>query len=68
LANDDPSIGEYERFLVGSKTTARKELVLVHHDQSVKPGTTREWLKVLYLFFGVNIRIVFGFINTTMLK
>ena len=46
LANDDPSIGEYERFLVGSKTTARKELVLVHPDQSVKSGTTREWLKV----------------------
>ena len=46
LANDDPSIGEYERFLVGSKTTARKELVLVHYDQTVKPGITREWLKV----------------------
>jgi lysophospholipid hydrolase len=49
LANDDPSIGEYERFLVGSKTTARKELVLIHPDQSVKSGTTREWLKVTFL-------------------
>lgn len=48
LADDDPSIGEYERFLLGSKTTARKELVLVHPDQTVKPGTTREWLKVLF--------------------
>jgi lysophospholipid hydrolase len=52
LADDDPSVGEYERFLVGSKTTARKELVLVHPDQSVKPGTTREWLKVHPTSFG----------------
>ena len=50
LADDDPSIGEYERFLVGSKTTARKELVLIHPDQTVKPGTTREWLKVCRFF------------------
>ena len=49
LANDDPSIGEYERFLVGSKTTARKELVILHPDQSVKSGTTREWLKVSFI-------------------
>ncbi|KDR85655.1 hypothetical protein GALMADRAFT_234651 [Galerina marginata CBS 339.88] len=42
---DDPSIGEYERLLLSMKTTARKELVLLHPDRLVTPGTTREWLK-----------------------
>jgi lysophospholipid hydrolase len=42
---DDPSLGEYERLLLGMKTTARKELVLLHPDRSVLPGSTREWLK-----------------------
>ncbi|KAI0068052.1 patatin-domain-containing protein [Artomyces pyxidatus] len=42
---DDPSIGEYERLLLSMKTTARKELVLLHPDRSVIPGSTREWLK-----------------------
>ena len=46
---DDPSIGEYERLLLMTKTTARKELVLLHPDRSVIPGTTREWLKVCIL-------------------
>lgn len=43
---DDPSIGEYERLLLSLKTTARKELVLLHPDRSVLAGSTREWLKV----------------------
>jgi len=42
---DDPSMGEYERLLLSMKTTARKELVLLHPDRSVAPGSTREWLK-----------------------
>lgn len=42
---DDPSMGEYERLLLSMKTTARKELVLLHPDRSVTPGSTREWLK-----------------------
>lgn len=46
---DDPSIGEYERLLLSMKTTARKELVLLHPDRSVVPGSTREWLKVRQL-------------------
>jgi len=69
LANDDPAIGEYERFLLQSKTTARKELVLVHPDQSVKPCITREWLKVVIrlLIAGADwYRIVFGFTNIIM--
>ncbi|KAI9444916.1 patatin-domain-containing protein [Lactarius indigo] len=44
---DDPSMGEYERLLLSMKTTARKELVLLHPDRSVTPGSTREWLKVV---------------------
>lgn len=43
---DDPSLGEYERLLMSIKTTARKELVILHSDRSVAPGSTREWLKV----------------------
>ncbi|KAJ7597324.1 hypothetical protein C8J56DRAFT_919757 [Mycena floridula] len=43
---DDPAIGEYERLLLSMKTTARKELVLLHPDRSVVPGSTREWLKI----------------------
>ena len=42
---DDPTIGEYERLLLSIKTTARKELVLLHPERSVPPGATREWLK-----------------------
>ncbi|KAF9512765.1 hypothetical protein BS47DRAFT_1372722 [Hydnum rufescens UP504] len=43
---DDPSIGEYERLLLSTKTTARKELVLLHPERTVVPGSTREWLKI----------------------
>lgn len=42
---DEPQVGEMERMLLSIKTTARKELVLLHPDRSVTPGTTREWLK-----------------------
>ncbi|KAL1965489.1 hypothetical protein VTN77DRAFT_5745 [Rasamsonia byssochlamydoides] len=45
LAEGSPSIGEYERFLLGMKTTARKELVLLHTERYCPPGVTRKWLK-----------------------
>ncbi|KAJ5773717.1 hypothetical protein N7457_008613 [Penicillium paradoxum] len=45
LAESSPRIGEYERFLLGMKTTARKELVLLHAERYCSPGLTREWLK-----------------------
>src|SRR5205814_1629318 len=41
----DASIGEYESFLIGTKTTARKELVLLHAERNCTPGSTRNWLK-----------------------
>lgn len=47
---DEPALGDYERLLLSSKTTARKELVLLHPTRSVTPGTTRRWLKVLLSF------------------
>ena len=45
LAEGSPSIGEYERFLLGMKTTARKELVLLHVERYSHPGLTRKWLR-----------------------
>ncbi|KAJ5550266.1 Acyl transferase/acyl hydrolase/lysophospholipase [Penicillium sp. DV-2018c] len=45
LAESSPRVGEYERFLLGMKTTARKELVLLHAERYCPPGLTREWLK-----------------------
>ncbi|KAL6238242.1 lysophospholipase nte1 [Aspergillus navahoensis] len=45
LAESSPNVGEYERFLLGMKTTARKELVLLHADRYCPPGLTRKWLK-----------------------
>lgn len=45
LAEGSPSTGEYERFLLGMKTTARKELVLLHVDRYSPPGLTRKWLR-----------------------
>ncbi|CEQ42560.1 SPOSA6832_04388 [Sporobolomyces salmonicolor] len=44
----DPSLGEHEKLLVGMKTTARKELVLLHAERYVAPGTTRPWLRALF--------------------
>lgn len=72
---DDPSIGEYERLLLSMKTTARKELVLLHPDRSVVPGSTREWLKVcqstlqtLSSFSLLRHRTGRGLINTSILN
>ena len=43
---DDPSIGEYEKLLLATKTTARKELILLHDERTVPSGSTRPWLRV----------------------
>ncbi|KAJ3300010.1 phosphatidylcholine and lysophosphatidylcholine phospholipase [Borealophlyctis nickersoniae] len=45
LGDEDPSIGEFERLLIGLKTTARKELVLLHSERACLPGSTAQWLK-----------------------
>lgn len=71
---EDPTLGEYERLLLSMKTTARKELVLLHPDRSVIPGSTREWLKVseiiecLDILVNMIFRIVHGYINISTLS
>ncbi|KAK5075072.1 phosphatidylcholine and lysophosphatidylcholine phospholipase [Lithohypha guttulata] len=45
LAESSPSMGEYERFLLSMKTTARKDLVLLHMEKFSKPGLTAKWLR-----------------------
>ncbi|EHA52211.1 phosphatidylcholine and lysophosphatidylcholine phospholipase [Pyricularia oryzae] len=45
LAEGSPEIGEYERFMLGMKSTARKVLVLLHADRYAEPGLTRSWLR-----------------------
>jgi lysophospholipid hydrolase len=45
VADGSSRIGEYERFLLTAKTTARKELVLVHAERLCPPGLTRKWLR-----------------------
>ena len=44
IAEGSPDVGEYERFLLGMKTTAVKELVLLHVDRYTPVGLTRKWL------------------------
>lgn len=44
-AEGSSTVGEYERFLLGMKTTARKDLVLLHMDRFLQPGLTRKWLR-----------------------
>ncbi|KAM0279825.1 hypothetical protein ACHAQH_004376 [Verticillium albo-atrum] len=45
LAEGSPEIGEYERFMLGMKSTARKILVLLHAERYSVPGLTRSWLR-----------------------
>ncbi|KAI8802399.1 hypothetical protein BJ742DRAFT_832941 [Cladochytrium replicatum] len=45
LGDGEPNIGEFERLLLGMKTTARKELVLLHSERFCVSGRTAEWLK-----------------------
>ncbi|KAM0257520.1 hypothetical protein ACHAQJ_004334 [Trichoderma viride] len=45
LADGSPAIGEYERFMLGMKSTARKTLVLLHTERFSRPGLTRSWLR-----------------------
>jgi lysophospholipid hydrolase len=45
VAEGTPNIGEYERFLLTTKTTARKELVLLHSERYCQPGLSPKWLR-----------------------
>ncbi|KAF7587300.1 phosphatidylcholine and lysophosphatidylcholine phospholipase [Aspergillus hancockii] len=61
LAESSPNIGEYERFLLGMKTTARKEFVLLHAERYCPPGLTRRWLKNRMWVNGGHHHIQMGF-------
>ncbi|PGG99026.1 lysophospholipase NTE1 [Helicocarpus griseus UAMH5409] len=65
VAEGSPSIGEYERFLLGMKTTARKELVLLHLERYSPPGLTRQWLKNRMWINGGHHHIQMAFRLTT---
>ncbi|KAK2753320.1 phosphatidylcholine and lysophosphatidylcholine phospholipase [Onygenales sp. PD_40] len=65
LAEGSPNIGEYERFLLGMKTTARKELVLLHVERYSPPGLTRQWLKNRMWINGGHHHIQMAFRLTT---
>ncbi|KAG6065874.1 phosphatidylcholine and lysophosphatidylcholine phospholipase [Claviceps sp. LM78 group G4] len=45
LADGSPAMGEYERFMLGMKSTARKMLVLLHNERFSRSGLTRSWLR-----------------------
>ena len=45
LAEASAGIGDYERFLLGTKSTARKDIVLLHVERYSPPGLTRRWLQ-----------------------
>ncbi|KAJ2751620.1 phosphatidylcholine and lysophosphatidylcholine phospholipase, partial [Coemansia nantahalensis] len=45
LGGGDPQVGSYERLLLALKTTARKELVLLHKTRTCARGVTAEWLR-----------------------
>ena len=64
LAEGSPNIGEYERFLLGMKTTARKELVLLHVERYSPPGLTRQWLRNRTWITGGHHHIQMAFRNT----
>ncbi|KAJ5633407.1 Lysophospholipase nte1 [Penicillium lividum] len=65
VAESSPRIGEYERFLLGMKTTARKELVLLHSERYCSPGLTRRWLKNRLWINGGHHHIQMSFRLTT---
>lgn len=45
-ADGNSCIGEYKRALIDVKTTARKELILLHPERSCASGVTKSWLQV----------------------
>ncbi|KAK0388598.1 hypothetical protein NLU13_4841 [Sarocladium strictum] len=45
VAEGSPAVGEYERFMLGMKSTARKILVLLHTERFSRSGLTRSWLQ-----------------------
>lgn len=44
-ANSEPEINDFENVLLAKNTSAHTELVLLHEDRYVVPGSTAKWLK-----------------------
>ncbi|KAM3550795.1 hypothetical protein MY1884_008058 [Beauveria asiatica] len=63
LAVGSPEIGEYERFMLGMKSTAWKSLVLLHAERYSKPGLTRSWLRNRMWINGGHFHIQMAFTN-----
>ncbi|KAH7327971.1 lysophospholipase NTE1 [Stachybotrys elegans] len=66
LAEGSPDIGEYERFMLGMKSTARKTLVLLHAERYSRPGLTRSWLRNRMWINGGHFHIQMAFRTDTM--
>ncbi|KAF4587492.1 Lysophospholipase like protein [Ophiocordyceps camponoti-floridani] len=66
LADGSPAMGEYERFMLGMKSTARKMLVLVHTERFSRPGLTRSWLRNRMWINGGHYHIQMAFMTNTM--
>ncbi|PFH60270.1 hypothetical protein XA68_11190 [Ophiocordyceps unilateralis] len=66
LADGSPAIGEYERFMLGMKSTARKTLVLVHAERYSRPGLTRSWLRNRMWINGGHYHIQMAFMTNPM--
>jgi len=66
LAESSPDIGEYERFLLSTKSTARKTLVLLHAEQYSTPGVTRSWLKNRVWINGGHYHMQMAFTTTSV--
>jgi lysophospholipid hydrolase len=45
VADEAPWLGEYEKKVLTAKTTARKELVLLHQERLCPPGLASKWLR-----------------------
>ncbi|KAI1848202.1 hypothetical protein JX266_005915 [Neoarthrinium moseri] len=66
LAEGSPEIGEFERFMLGQKSTARKILVLLHADRYSPPGLTRSWLKNRVWINGGHYHVQMAFQENTV--
>ncbi|KFA60822.1 hypothetical protein S40285_06697 [Stachybotrys chlorohalonatus IBT 40285] len=67
LAEGSPEMGEYERFMLGTKSTARKTLVLLHAQRYSSPGLTRSWLRNRMWINGGHFHIQMGGFRTNTL-
>lgn len=66
LAEGSPAIGEYERFMLGMKSTARKTLVLLHAERFSRPGLTRSWLRNRMWINGGHFHVQMAFRTNAM--